>query len=152
MSAESGEGLCGEYSKRLNELAACPILETESSRVFGSALGFGSNLVSAGPYRITHYQAQQEFRLAPLEQDSADALSVSGIIIKRYGRSAEALSSLRVGGLDALFSPDSDSLAKALSDETLRVGKCGAFDVIMRQGLELKCEPAIDLRDFRYAG
>lgn len=130
----------------LSVFCSCPIVEKRSREIFGSHFGSGTHFVGSGPYRIVEFQEQQRIFLERREGPPG----AQRIEIKSYPEPTQALTSLRLGGLDISFSVSDEVLERARKDETLQVAECSIFYVVFRQGLSLNCGQAIDIANVAY--
>jgi hypothetical protein len=79
------------------------------------------------------------------------------VVLRTLKDSRQGLSALRVGTLDAFFvegqgSEDKAVLAASANDDTLWVRSCFSYSVVVRRGLNLECQPRLQLASVRYQG
>lgn len=129
------------------QLADCPILEERSSEIFADQLGIGTNVVAAGTFTIASLDPGREIRLSQAglrESGSAD------LVVRGFVEPQHALTALRTGTIDALFTRDEGVLAKASNDETLLIESCLDYKLVLRRGLQVPCQPDLDMSNVRY--
>ena len=130
-------------------LAECPIFERRSALLFGDDFGKGSNLVSAGPYVITSFKNNGEFRFSRTAAYGGTEQN-STLETRPFADSAQRLTALRVGTIAALFTSDQTVLSKAAQDETLEVTTCMEHSLVRRRALVFPCTPDLDVTGIRY--
>jgi len=135
-----------------SELANCPILNKFTSELFGEALGWGTNLVSAGEYYISDFRAGREFILdrSPTVANSRVQPAIPRITIRAFRESGAALEALRVGTIDSFLTKDIEVLAKVEKDETLLLKQCSSYTQVFRKGLSLECPESFTASETKY--
>jgi hypothetical protein len=132
-------------------LGKCPILEKRSAVLFGPELGHGSMLVGCGLYHISHFQLGRQVVLQRSGEDRRPLKSLPEVVtIRGFSELEQGLTALRLGNIDALFSPNGEVVEKARKDETLVVSRCSGYDVVFRRGLRLDCLPEINFDGLGY--
>lgn len=127
-------------------LSNCPILEHKSSKIFGSDLAKGSNMLSSGDYQITDFLTDKSVQMQRFQRDKAGrTVNRQTVTVKGFGSMKEALTALRVGTIALFFNTDPEIEKIALQDETLRVANCGVDRVIYRRGFQFICHDVINL-------
>ncbi len=121
-------------------VAACPILEEQSSSLFGPRLGEGANIVSVGAFRIADFEAGRE---VILEQSQAGEAFAKRIVLRALRDGTHALTALRTGTVDAIFFENSEVLSRAASDQTLLTIECSGYKVVHRRGLNVECRQSV---------
>lgn len=139
-----------ENSKIADYISRCPILEADTSKIFGNLLGNGTNLVGTGAYLITKHNPGKKITLSKNPYFASNSEIADQIEITKYDNFDKALKNIRNGGLDYILSKI-DNLPDAVSaDETLSSIKCGEFNVIKRKSNQLVCNPNMNVNTLRY--
>ncbi|MCB0354560.1 MAG: hypothetical protein KDD64_13585 [Bdellovibrionales bacterium] len=126
-------------------LSHCPILERESSQIFGGDLGTGTLLVGTGHYFVSHFNDLSKVSLGWLGEPPLAGRPYWPHVQLRIFETAEAaLSALRGGGLHILFAEDQTVLSKVENDETLFNTRCSQYTVAARNEVSLNCNPVLD--------
>lgn len=140
-------------------LSNCPIYHKASSQLFADHFGYGTNIVSSGPYYLKSFKNGRSFQLLRWRRDRRDALSSKELEIKGFDDVEAALLALRSGALDLLYlsaeqlaGPPSFSevVEKAEKDSTLTVSPCVDDLVILRRGFAFNCQTGIDVSTLYY--
>lgn len=141
-----------DVTSMLEFIANCPIVESQSARLFGDDFARGTNYVSAGAYKLKGFSEGRSITLTRSPLFSARAAGPMEIVLVVVPDWERGLSSLRGGDFDALFPPDSatDLIARAAADETLNVSRCTGKTLVSRRGLQLNCHGRLDLSTARY--
>lgn len=135
-------------------LAECWIYPRKQAQAFEENWGYGTNLVSAGPYRLRYFAPERQVELerftgyfGSVTQDYAP-----GLVLRVFNNSRDARTALRVGTVSAVFLPSATSIEQGQpdisSDDTLKAHQCGRFLVWARKDFHLKCDPDIDATQF----
>jgi len=127
--------------------AACPVLEKSSSQRFATDLGKGSNFVASGYFLMDDINAGREVSLV---RSRALDPGASRITLRAFRDSLHALTALRTGTLDILFTEDEEVLAKGRSDQTLLSSECSGYRLLGRKGLQIRCGSEVELNDLKY--
>ena len=135
--------------KLIKGIADCPILERSSSLAFGSWLGVGTNLISAGDFRVVGFSASGETTLQRVFPGALKQ-SVNSVTVKDYASPEQALTALRLGNLDLFFGREFDPYALKAEDPTLEAGRCGERVYLARHDLNYRCEWGYDLNRVGY--
>lgn len=135
------------------EVAECPIVTAEESKLFGAELGRGANVVAPGDFVISDFKAGREISLVrshnPISTPpSAGALG--RLVVRAFHDGSQALAALRDGSIDAFVSKEAEVQAKASKDETLLSRQCPEYNLILRRGLQLDCPEAVVASEIRY--
>jgi len=122
-------------------LSICPLLESESSQVFSTDLGFGTNAVGIGAFYVSQYRPQKEITLLP--RGSSKPKAIDKLIFKGFSEGEAALSGLRIGELDLAIGLDSSLDERILADETLAFAQCplnlSTYRVVKRKSSAVDC-------------
>lgn len=142
-------------------ISYCPIMEAESSRLFGSYLGYGTNIISTGNYLIAGFRSGRDFALhtGPLAELGRKNF-VSDLHLRGFRDPRQGLTALRLGSVDMLFTEDSEVLKLARTDPTLSVDGCRIistegelnYSFVKRKGFRFICSPDFDLSAIGYSG
>lgn len=133
------------------ELGRCPVLEKRSGKLFGNDLGHGSAIVGSGPYHISHFQLGRQIVLERAGEQRRPLKSLPELVtIRGFTDLEQGLAALRLGNIDALFSPTAVVREKARKDETLSLVQCSGYEVVLRKGLRLECVPEIEFDTLGY--
>jgi hypothetical protein len=126
----------------ITEIASCPILRKETAEIFGEDLGFGSNLVCLGDYKLSVFKKNIEYQLSKIVKSEKSANSV---LLKEVINDEEGLRLLRSGKLLLYFNQNEEILEKVNADTTLKSGECLGFKWVARHDLNFSCEASFDL-------
>lgn len=128
-------------------LGRCPIIHSETARVFGDRLGEGTQVVGGGSYRFNEWIAGQRYSLTPRTPSPNGATILDFIRIESIEM---ALSSLRRGDIDAFFTSNSEVIARAHEDETLAVDLCNGEQIIKRKRFAMTCQTNFVISEIGY--
>lgn len=146
-----GENAPAEFQRKLvTGLAKCPIFEKRSAELFGAAFGRGTNYIALGAYAMVDFRPGREFRLERRPGVEPARHAASAIELRSFAQPSHALTALRAGTLDAFYTQDGETIARAQKDHTLEQRECNGETVIARRGLRWSCEPALDVLDIGY--
>ena len=134
----------------LNALAHCPILEEGSSRIFGSELGHGTNLVSAGGYHLLTFVSQKRLVFERVRFSKEEKQGPDTVELLAFSDPERALAALRGGDIDAMVTDDLQVVEKADTDSTLRLQPCGKSTMVARRRLKFSCDNSFSVVDTVY--
>ena len=140
----------GASNQLLIALARCPIVEESSSRIFGTQLGSGTNLVSAGDYHLLTFVSQKRLVFERVRFSREEKQGPDTVELLAFSEPARALTALRSGDLDAMVTQDNVVIEKADSDSTLRLQPCGHSTLVARRHLKFSCDSSFSLIDTVY--
>ncbi|MEZ4753492.1 MAG: ABC transporter substrate-binding protein [Bdellovibrionota bacterium] len=132
-------------------LASCPIIDSQSSYLFGEKLGSSTMLVSSGDFAISLFKPGRSIELARVATQSVSK-GPSSIEIRGFSDSNRALTALRLGTVDVVFVENEDTLLRASQDETVLISSCLGSKIILRKGLRFKCSPTLNFESIEYVG
>lgn len=130
-------------------VAMCPIIERNSSILFGDYLGLGSNVVSSGSYAISAVTPGRKYILDRVRRTTADRAGVDQLELRVFSQPEQALAALRVGTIGAFVSTDEATINRAKVDETLRIEDCQGYRVIRRDGVTMPCIEELSVLELR---
>lgn len=158
------EWLSVSFTRKLSEMPAdelnglteslgrCPVLDSGVSTLFGSLSGLGGSYVAAGPFVINDFTLGSRYALQKVDGSVRYRAVAAVVEVRGVSAPAQGLTSLRSGNLDAFFTDDPETLAKAGNDETLRIARCSIYTVVSRKGLLLPCHPDLEVSGVFYQG
>jgi len=127
----------------------CPILERNSSILFGDYLGLGSNIVSSGSYIISAVIPGRKYILDRVRRSTADRAGVDQLELRVFTQPEQALAALRVGTIGAFVGTDEATINRAKVDETLRIEDCQGYRIIRRDGVTMPCIERLSVLEIR---
>lgn len=136
-----------EQSDIFSFLASCPIFEERSTKLFGRDLGSANLLLATGPYQLVSRNKNREARMERVSKSNAWA---SALTVRGFADSVHALTALRTGTIDAVYTQDLEVTSKAMDDPTLLTADCGVYNIILRKGLEITCFSIQDPGSVKY--
>lgn len=139
-------------SPAAKEVVECPVLEKESSVVFGRILGKGGNFVGSGDFALSTFRLGKEYEVTRAPSKDPFKHGASKVTFRGIGDPELGLTAIRVGTVDAFFVDDQKVLEIARKDESLRVVNCSFYSVIVRSGFKLSCAPSMRLLEVGYVG
>lgn len=128
-----------EYDTVVDAITRCPIVEKESSQVFGRELGKGTNIVAAGPYVIERFVRGKEYNLRRWYQPGESRLGAETLHVRGFDKPDQALTALRAGTVDGVIMARAQTPPSALGDPTLVSKTCSYGEVLFRVGLNFEC-------------
>ncbi|MCB0329194.1 MAG: hypothetical protein KDD70_06010 [Bdellovibrionales bacterium] len=139
-------------------LAACPVYERSSGQVFGKELGSSNFYIGLGPFQIDIIRPEIRVGLRKVKDAWTNVSRhsvlqfVDEVEVRAMPDARRALTALRFGSVDLVFTEDSEVRNVAILDETLATGECRGHGVIYRKGLRLECGDVKWVARLRYVG
>lgn len=134
----------------LEDLSNCPLIEEDSSRLFGEEVGEGANLVGAGHFMIKEYKSGKQYLLSRIYGDGEERQGAGTLEFRGFNDAKQALTALRSGTLDGFLTSDTSVLQTATTDATLTTMSCGAYTAVLRKGLHFGCGRDFSVVDIRF--
>ena len=133
------------------QLARCPIVDAESSNLFGSKLGKNTMMVSSGDFIIGMMRAGRTFEMHRVVRQSVRR-GPSVVEVRGFSEPDRALTALRLGTVDMVFIDKESTLARAREDETVLISSCFGRTAVIRKGLKLICDQVLNIESIAYTG
>lgn len=136
----------------LASLANCPIIQRNSSILFGKDLGVGSNVVSGGAYVISAVVPGRKYILSRGRKSTTDRAGLERIEVRGFANPEQGLAALRVGTIRAFAVRDDAVIRRASNDETLEERQCGGYVLLKRRGVVIDCYENVSILSVRGDG
>jgi ABC-type transport system substrate-binding protein len=147
-----GKQQANAAKKLLADLSNCPIVQRNSSVLFGKDLGVGSNVVSGGPYIISAVVPGRKYILSRVRKSTTDRTGLEQIEVRGFANPEQGLAALRVGTIRAFAVRDDVIIGKARKDETLEQRQCDGYVLLKRRGVVIDCYENVSILSVRGDG
>lgn len=142
--------LNAEYGA-LYDLTNCPIVDSVIAGIFGSIWGQGTNIISAGAYKIDSFSTGSQVTLARNDIFMGRMAKQESIKMMAIELNQQTLSAIQIGLVDLISTKDKNIILAANKDKTLVVDNCATLGtVIRRRSLNFSCSNGIDFHAIGY--
>jgi len=150
IKVNSGKGTSSE--KLFALFANCPIYEKKSAELFEESFGYGTNIVSVGPFVIDKFILGRSFTLlrSPFYPESPER--PQEMVLMEIMDSSRAISALQGGDVDvvSIENGETEAQRKVREDETLVLSECDGDLFAYRKSLSLNCNEYVQTDNLHY--